>query len=238
MDGVVSRRFIAVIPARGGSKRIPKKNIVDFHGRPMIGWTIEAAQRTGRFSNIIVSTDDLEIAAVAEKFGAAVPFLRARHADDVAPVSLATLEALAQVKEHLHEEYDVVVQLMANCPLRNEEHIEAALDSFHRRDASSQLSCFKFGWMNPWWAVTLADDGRPTPLFPDAYSSGSQHLPPLYCPSGAIWIAKVPHLLEHRTFHSPDRTFWPMSWQAAMDIDDHDDLRMAELLYTMQDRKK
>jgi len=130
----------------------------------------------------------------------------------------------------------VVVQLMANCPLRKEGNIIDAFDYFKALEASSQISCFKFGWMNPWWAVTLSEDGRPNSLFPEASQTRSQDLPPLYCPTGAIWIAKVAHLMEHQTYHTPDRIFWPMPWGDAVDIDDREDLRMAELLYLMEKR--
>ena len=77
-------------------------------------------------------------------------------------------------------------------------------------------------------------DNRPESLFPEALKKRSQDLPPLYCPTGAIWIARTKSLLEQNTFHLPDRTYWPIPWEAAIDIDDHDDLRMAELLYSMK----
>lgn len=229
---MVSDATIAIIPARGGSKRIPRKNIIDFHGKPMIAWTIEAALRSGCFDRVVVSTDDAEIAEVARTHGAEVPFLRGRHADDIAPVSLATLEALSQTEEILGERYARVVQLMANCPLRNEADITAALENFSAQDSSSQISCFRFGWMNPWWAVTLDEANHPQMLFPDAYKTGSQNLPPLFCPSGAIWVANVAHLREHGSFHTPTKTFLPMAWQSAMDIDDYEDLEMAKVLMT------
>lgn len=228
------KKIVAVIPARGGSKRIEKKNIVDFHGKPMIAWTIEAALKTGRFARVVVSTDDAEIAEVSKKHGASVPFLRKGNADDVSPVSLATIGTLQQLRDETGEEYETVVQLMANCPLRDAGQIAGALDEFERSGANSQMSCFKFGWMNPWWAATLTSDNRPESLFPEALKKRSQDLPPLFCPTGAIWIARAKPLLEQNTFHMPDRTYWPIPWEAAVDIDDHDDLRMAELLYSMK----
>jgi len=233
---MVTRSRVAIIPARGGSKRIEKKNIVSFCGKPMIAWTIEAAQKAEIFERVVVSTDDPEIADVARQCGASVPFLRKLYADDISPVSLATVGTLLQLRDELGEEYEMAVQLMANCPLRNERHILDAFDYFNARKAKSQISCFKFGWMNPWWAATVAEDMRPTSLFPEAAKTRSQDLPPLYCPTGAIWIAKVKHLMEHQTYHTPERIFWPMPWEGAVDIDDREDMRMAELLYTMENR--
>ena len=225
---------VAIIPARGGSKRIEKKNIINFCGKPMIAWTIEAAQKSNMFVRIVVSTDDPEIAEVAKQFGASVPFLRKNYSDDISPVSLATVGTLFQLRDELGEEYETVVQLMANCPLRNEHHIVDALDNFKAHDASSQISCFKFGWMNPWWAATVSEGWRPNNLFPEAVDARSQDLPSLYCPSGAIWVAKVPQLIKHQTYYTHKHIFWPMSWETAIDIDDEDDLRMAEFLYVMK----
>jgi N-acylneuraminate cytidylyltransferase len=228
------RPTVAVIPARGGSKRIEKKNITPFGGRPLMAWTIEAALECRRFDRVLVSTDDPEIASVAERHGASVPFIRNAHADDNSTVSLATITALEQLRDELGEEFETVVQLMANCPLRDAGQITAALDHFRSGDASAQISCFKFGWMNPWWAVTLSPEGRPTSLFPKTQEARSQDLPELYCPSGAIWIARVADLREHQTFYTPDRTFWVMPWQSAVDIDDAEDLAMADLLRAMR----
>ena len=234
---MVAASRVAIIPARGGSKRIERKNVVDFCGRPMIAWTIDAAKKSEMFGRVVVSTDDEEIAAVARQHGASVPFLRREYADDTSPVSLVTIATLRQLREELAAEYDVAVQLMANCPLRNERLIVDAVEHFENRDASAQISCFKFGWMNPWWAATLSEDGHPRRLFPEAAQARSQDLPPLYCPTGAIWIAKVARLIEHQTYYTPDCIFWPMPWQHAIDIDDQEDLRMAELLHATADRR-
>jgi N-acylneuraminate cytidylyltransferase len=230
---MVAPRAVAIIPARGGSKRIERKNVVDFCGKPMIAWTIEAARQTDRFAFVVVSTEDPEIAELARHFGALVPFLRREYSDDHSPVSLATIGTLVQLRDELGEEFETVVQLTANCPLRNEHHIVAALDHFLARGASSQLSCSEFGWTNPWWAATLSEDGRPNHLFPERLGVRSQDLPSLYCPTGAIWIATARHLLQHQTYLTPDRIYWPMPWRAAVDIDNWEDLRLAELLYAM-----
>jgi len=138
-------RHIAVIPARGGSRRLPKKNTIDFMGKPMIAWTIEAAQAACTFDRILVSTDSIEIAQVAEEYGARVPFLRSRAYDDHSPVSEATCVALEQCSEELGEQFDVVTQLMANTPLRTADDIRCALQHFLDGGASAQISCFALG---------------------------------------------------------------------------------------------
>ncbi len=224
---------IAIIPARGGSKRIPRKNIIDFDGKPMIAWTIEAALNSQCFDRVLVSTDSDEIAEVSIASGASVPFLRQENADDAAPSSLATISALRQAEAHWQTSFDQVAQLMPNCPLRDAAHIRAAMDNFWMRDIDYQISCFRFGWMNPWWAVKLDGDMSPTRLFPEALSKRSQDLEHLYCPTGAIWIAGRDALLGAETFYGPDHSYLPMDWIGAIDIDDMDDYRMALALVRM-----
>lgn len=219
---------IAIIPARGGSKRLPRKNIMLFNGKPMIAWTIEAALQSGMFSRVLVSTDDEEIRQVSIQAGAEVPFLRHAAFDDYATSSEATLIALQQAEQHWGDNYTSVAQLMANCPLRSCEDIQKAVTHFEQSSASAQISCFKFGWMNPWWAVQLSPEGKPTYAFPEIRDSRSQDLAPLYCPTGAIWIASTTALREHGTFYAPEHVFYPMHHMSAVDIDDHDDLTMAQ----------
>ena len=224
------KQNIAIIPARGNSKRIPGKNIIDFQGKPMIAWTIEAARQSALFKRIIVSTDDPEIAEVSRNFGADVPFLRDQYHDDHAPVSLATLVALDQAQEYFEESFETVVQLMPNCPLRGTKEIVEAFENFQKSAISMQISCFRYGWMNPWWAVRLDKNGHPDPLFPETRTKRSQDLDTLYCPTGAIWIANVEALREAGTFYGSGHTYFPMDWRAAVDIDDYDDLDMARVL--------
>jgi N-acylneuraminate cytidylyltransferase len=225
---------IAIIPARGGSKRIPRKNIVDFCGKPMLAWTVEAARASEAFARVVVSTEDREIADVARAAGADVPFLRAAHHDDVADVSQATLAALQQATGHFGERYDGVVQLMANCPLRTAADITAALAAFDASGADFQISCTRFGWLNPWWAIERDGAGRGKPLFPAAMERRSQELPPLYCPTGAIWIARGAALQQAGTFYGPGHRFEPLDWISAVDIDEADDMAFARAAYAVR----
>ncbi len=230
---MVEKNVAAIIPARGGSKRIPHKNIIDFMGQPMIAWTIKAAVESGIFKRVIVSTDDKEIAQVAENNGVEVPFLRDEYADDHSPVSQAVIKAVEQAENFYDERYGTVVQLMANCPIRNSEQIIDGYNNFVDRKAKFQISCFKFGWMNPWWAVKLIDGNVPTHLFPEIHGKRSQDLDELYCPTGAVWIANCEAFLEAGTFYGPGHIFHPMNWKYAVDIDDYDDLEVAQAVFKM-----
>ncbi len=225
---------IAIIPARGDSKRIPRKNIVDFDGKPMIAWTILAAKNCDLFDHVLVSTDDEEIAEVSKACGADVPFLRKHFADDVSSVSQATVAALNQAENYWKKEFRTVVQLMANCPLRNSKDIVTAVNTFDSKSRDFQISCFQYGWMNPWWAAKLDSNNRPERIFPNTSDVRSQDLPHLYCPTGAIWIASSPALKSANTFYGHDHRFEPIPWTQAVDIDDYDDLQFALAIKTLK----
>lgn len=225
------KKILAIIPARGGSKRIPKKNIVPLAGKPMIAWTIEAAKASQYIDTVLVSTDCNDVKKVALDYKAEVPFMRLNAADDYSPVSEATLSALLQSEEY-YGAYDIVVQLMANCPLRGVKEIDNAIESFFENKQESQVSFFKYGWMNPWWAHTI-NDGTPSALFKDVGQKRSQDLEKLYCPTGSIWISQSKVLKNYKTFYSPNYRAQEINWIAAMDIDDYEDLKMAEALFNL-----
>ena len=223
-------KIVAIIPARGGSKRIKNKNIKNFYGKPMIAWTIIAAIKSKIFKRVVVSTDDIKIAEIAEKYGAEVPFLRKEFNDDYSPISEATISTLKNIKKYWNEEYDIVVQLMANCPLRNEKDIKKSFNKFKIKKRTFQISCFKFGWMNPWWAFKLDKRNKSKALFPKQLTKRSQDLPNLYCPTGAIWIAKTKDLIRNKTFYGKGYCFEEINWINAIDIDDYEDLEFAKIL--------
>jgi len=227
-------RLVAVIPARGGSTRIPRKNIVDFHGRPLIAWTIDAALESGIFQDVVVSTDDEEIAAVSRAYGASVPGLRTDAADDHSPVSDATIATLLGMASGGNE-FDVVFQLFPVCPLRTDQDIVDAHEFFRGSDADFVLSCYAFNWMNPWWAFTKDEHGIGEKLFPGP-TKRSQDLRTLYGPTGAIWIARTAALVEAGTFYGPGHKFWEIDWRHGVDIDDADDLDFAATLFALTDR--
>lgn len=220
---------LALIPARGGSKRIPKKNIKLLAGKPLIVYTIEAALASKIFAKVIVSTDDPEIAEIAKQAGAELPFIRqASLADDHSPVSLVSLDALNKLDPQ-NNIYQNIAQLMPNCPLRNENDIKESYEYFLATKSQSQISVTKYGWLNPWWAFKK-DAENLEALFPEALKQRSQDLPELVCPSGAIWWAKSNSLRQHKSFHSNDRTGFELPWHRAIDIDDYDDWKMTEVL--------
>lgn len=225
---VPDRSALAVIPARAGSKRVPRKNVREMAGRPLIAYTIEAALGSGIFARVVVSTDDDEIARIGRSCGAEVPFLRSVSlADDVTPVSAATADALGRLDPN-GTAFAEVAQLMANCPLRTVEDVRASYVAFHAAGAHAQISMARYGWQSPWWALARDAAGRIEPLFADRLQQRSQDLPELFCPTGAIWWATAETLRTHRTYHVEGRTGWELPWSHAIDIDTEDDWRLAE----------
>jgi N-acylneuraminate cytidylyltransferase len=229
--------MISIIPARGGSKRISHKNIIDFFGKPLIAWTIEAAIESKLFEVVLVSTEDEEIAQISRDYGADVPFLREKHFDDHSTVSMVTSHALEQAKLFYRKEFGVVCQLMANCPIRDASDIKAAYQNFVEEKNNFQISSFSFGWMNPWWAYQINDQELPVPLFKEALLKRSQDLPDLQCPTGAVWIAKVDEFEKCHNFYGPSFRFCEMSWTSAVDIDDYRDIEMAKSIYLMKSQE-
>lgn len=223
--------LLAVIPARGGSKRIPGKNIRPFHRKPLIAYTIDAALQSHLFDAVVVSTDDARIASVAKEYGASVPFMRSPSlADDYTPVSAATADVLERIDPD-GRRFAAVAQLMANCPLRTAADVLDSHRQFVETGADSQLSVTAYGWQNPWWAMRLNKSFVLEPLFKEDITRRSQDLPRLFCPSGAVWWTKADVLRKQRTFHIEGRTGWEMPWQRAVDIDTEDDWQMAEFLF-------
>jgi CMP-N-acetylneuraminic acid synthetase len=231
---LTSSAILAVIPARGGSKRIPGKNIRHLAGRPILAHTIAAALESHLFERVVVSTDSEEIAELAVKYQAEVPFLReASLADDFTPVSAVTVDTLVRL-DPAGDKFASVAQLMPNCPLRIASDVEDSHKQFVDSGAESQISVVRYGWQNPWWAMRRDQDFELTPLFKDQMGARSQDLPELFCPTGAIWWARAEILRQSNTFHCEGRKGWEIPWQRGIDIDTLEDWAMAETLLTLR----
>lgn len=221
---------LAVIPARGGSKRVPRKNVRLLAGLPMIAYSIRAALASGLFEHVIVSTDDEQIASIASDFGARVPFLRdSRIADDHTPVSTVSHHVVSWLANR-GERFERIAQLLPNCPLRTADDVKDSYQAFISQEHHAQVSVTRYGWQNPWWALMTDDSGAAKPLFEDKLLQRSQDLPTLYCPTGAVWWADSYALEEHGTFHLARRGLFELHWEHGVDIDDEADFQLAELL--------
>jgi len=182
---------LAVIPARGGSKRVPRKNVRPFAGKPVIVWSIEAAIAAGAFEHVIVSTDDQEIADVARAAGASVPFLRpAELADDhtgTRPVMRHAVTAFAE----LHGLPDTVLCLYPAAPFVTAAHLREAVALLaERADVDVVMPVAEFP--STIWRALGIDDGRLKRHFPEHGAARSQDLPPAYYDAGQWYLARGP----------------------------------------------
>lgn len=222
---------IAVIPARGNSKRVPRKNIVDFNGKPLIHWTIEAALASGAFDEVFVSTDDPEIAEISQQVGASVPFLREAHADDHSTVSQATAWFVDKLKkEKVTPDSESVVQLMANCPLRRSETLNRFVD-FSTADSSSVISVVQPKFGSPFWTMTKDHKQRGSFLFEEFATKRSQDLPEHFYPTGSLWYSSIDKLIQTQNFYSDSYRVFEIDWLEAIDIDTLDELDIAKCLH-------
>jgi CMP-N-acetylneuraminic acid synthetase len=210
------------------------KNIVDFHGRPLLVWTHDAALEYGGFSRVLVSTEDPVIMAAIAPLGIDVPFPRMARYDAITGAGQATALAVEQAEAFFGEHYDTVVQLMPTCPLRSARDIADALDFYASHDSEFQVSCVPLTTLNPWTALALDGAGRPTYMPGREAWFVNANRPVLHQVTGAIWIASRDGLARHGSFHGPDLRLCPTSMVSGVDIDTMEELAMASSLFSQR----
>ena len=218
--------MLALIPARGGSKGLPGKNIRPLAGIPLIGWTIAAALGARCVSRTILSSDDEAIMAVARAHGCDVPFRRpARLATDTAGALEVVLHALDKVPG-----FDAVALLQPTSPLRRSADIDAAFAAMQAAGAQSVVSVCEAA-QTPYWMYGLAAGGRMEKLLQTpAGVTRRQDLPPAYVLNGAIYITTVARLSAGCGFVDQDTVGYVMPRRDSVDIDTADEFRLAEAL--------
>ncbi len=226
-------RRIAVIPARGGSKRIPNKNIRDFSGRPMVSYIIEAALASDLFDEVHVSTDSHEIAEVASRLGLEVAFLRPPHlADDHTPIMLVLKYVLEEYLER-GIAFDSVVLLMACAPMITADDLRDAavlFDAHHGKQAV--LGVAEYPYLIE-WAFRRKPNGVLVPVQPGMFSVRSQDLPPAYYDAGQFCFMPIQRVLAAVGAGSDEGFLgYPIQRHQAIDIDTMDDWRFAELVFS------
>ena len=219
--------FLAIVPARSGSKRIPSKNITNLNGVPMIAWTIRHFHSLG--IKVFVDTDSQEIATISESFGAEVPFLRDNYFDDYTPVSKSTAYFVERLTVHNLVDQEYVVQALANCPIRSITNSKSHLNSFLNNRKSS-ISASSYAWLNPLWAHTVDKHNRCKPVFPDSHGQRSQDISKTLCPNGNLWVSEKNVLLDQRTFYSDGYELFEYPFLESVDIDTYEDLEICKKL--------
>ncbi len=219
----MSNKVLAIIPARGGSKGIPRKNMKNLAGKPLISWTIEAAQNARSISRVILSSDDEEIIRFAQGVGCDVPFTRPSWlAEDDTPSIDVVLHAIS-----LLPGYDFVVLLQPTSPLRTSNDIDAAYQMLVRQEASSCVSVCP-AKESPYWMYRISG-GRNViePFVKEDVPTRRQDLPDAYILNGAIYISSVPLLMRERSFIRKDTVGYVMDRRRSIDIDTEEDFQLA-----------
>ena len=222
---------LAVIPARSGSKGIPRKNLAKVAGKPLVAWTIETALACPLLDRVIISTDDSEIADVACCYGAEAPFLRPSElAQEDTPGIEPILHAVHWLDEHEGYRPDYVMVLQPTSPLRTAEDIKTAVQLAQERQADGVVSVCP-AHQHPYWMKRITEDGRLADFLSlDHAYTQRQELPPIYALNGAIYLTRREVLLERRTFYT-DRTYgYIMPLERSLDIDTPWDLHLADLI--------
>lgn len=224
--------LLGIIPARSGSKGVPEKNIRNVAGKPLMHYTIEAAQDSGKLSEYIVSTDSEEYAEIAREAGASVPFLRP---DELATDYSATIDAVKHAVTTYEEQYqvriDATVLLQPTTPLRKSSDIDAAIELFLDSRAESLISCYRTVHSHPNHLYEMTANNRVAPLrdqtqVPDR----RQEFEPLFLLNGALYISTRDLIFEHDVLKEEAPVAYVMPRERSINIDEEFDLQLAEFL--------
>ena len=222
---------VAIITARGGSKRIPRKNIRPFLGKPIIAYVIDAARQSGLFSEVMVSTDDAEIADIALQYGATVPFLRqAETADDFATTTDVLLEVLAQYDQQ-GQVFNYACCLYPTAPFVTPDLLRQAFATLTEHKFDTVYPVQRFGF--PVQRAVRLTDGRVDWLQPEHALTRSQDLEPAYHDAGQFYFFNVASFRNSRRLITANSGGVVISELAAHDIDTEDDWRVAELKFKL-----
>lgn len=225
---------LAIIPARGGSKGLPGKNIMSLAGKPLIAWSIEAATACLEVDRLILSSDDEQIMATARTLGCEVPFVR--------PASLASdqasgIDVILHALQVLPEKYDWVVVLQPTSPLRKAEDITACLQLCIQHHAPASVTVV--AGKSPYWSYFLDADQSMMPILgKDNTQTGRQQLPPAYTLNGAVYVARCDWFQQHRAFVTAETRAHIMSVERSVDVDTVVDFKLAGLLLEERDNPR
>lgn len=221
-----NKTFLAIIPARGGSKRLPRKNILELNAKPLIAWTIEAGLKSKYTDKVIVTSDDDEILSISEQYGA----IAIKRPDVLASDTATTFDAIKHAIDNL-EKYDYIVLLQPTSPLRNEKHVDEAIELLEAKKADAVVSVCEMEH-SPLWSNTLDDSLSMKGFLKDeVLNKRSQDLEKYYRLNGAIYICQTHKLLEEKSFIlKSDIYAYKMDRKSSINIDEEIDFIVAKAL--------
>ena len=227
---------IAIIPARGGSKRIPKKNIKDFFGKPLIAYSIEVALASNLFDKVIVSTDDEEIAKISKKYGAEVPFIRPPELSDDFTGTRDVINHTISYLEKQDEQYEYICTIYATAPLLQKEYL---IQGYEKLKSSSAINSFSATTM-PFpiqRTFKLDKNGRCEMFTPEYYMSRSQDLEEAYQDAGQFYWTKN-YQKSDKIMFGEDSIPIVLPRHLVQDIDTLEDWKRAEIMYRVLEEEK
>ncbi len=228
------KTVLAIIPARGGSKRVPKKNIYPVAGKPLISWSIEAALKANYVTDIVVTSDDSDILRIARRFQNIECLERP---DYLSTDTATTIDVLKHTLEYKNREYDYIILLQPTSPLRTSLHIDEAILMAYSKNADAIISVTKPAH-SPLWCNTIPENGDMSNfLSNNVKNTRSQDLPEYYTLNGSIFIAKPASLLRAMTFFLSSNVYsYFMKPTDSIDIDTMEDMEYAD--YLLRKRKQ
>ena len=229
----MSERVLGLIPAKGGSTRLAKKNILPVGGKPLINWAFDAVRCSEVCDQIILSTESQEVADVARSAGMDVPFLRPDHlARDPAGIVDVALHALDEL-EKAGQVFTTLVIAAPTCPLRTSQDVRDAYKLFQRSDRPFVMSVNEFSH-TPFAALRMSASGRLSPCFPEYFGRKSQELPKTYRPNGAVHVLDVPAFRLAGTYFGDPLIAYVMPRERSYDIDTALDISEVEAFLATQ----
>lgn len=224
-----NNKFLAIIPARSGSKGLQGKNIKNLNGKPMIAYSIEAAKNSKIFDDIIVSTDSQEYANISLEYGASVPFLRPEYLSSDTATTNDVVEYTIKELKKVGKEYDYFMILQPTSPLRTSEDIIEAVKLLIEKEANSVVSVCE-AEHSPLYMNTLDESLCMSGFISKDIKTRRQELPKYYRLNGAIYICKIEYFLEHKYFYGEKSYAYVMDKKKSIDIDDEFDFILTDYL--------
>lgn len=229
------KKVLAVIPARGGSKGIPNKNIINVNNKPLINFSIETALKSKFIDDLVVSTDSIKIAKIAEKAGAKVPFLRPKKLATDKAISLPViLHALEFMEKSNNINYDIIIMLQPTTPLRETKDIDQCLSTLIDKNVDSVISVVNVGGYHPLRMKRIVGENLVNYIdqgFEDMRPR--QELPDVYIRNGAIYVSTRKTILEDKSFSGKNTFPYVMSSEKSINLDTDDDLRLLKSRFNL-----
>jgi len=235
---VIENNILSIIPARGGSKGVPRKNIKKLSGKPLIAYSIEAASKSKYLSKVIVSTEDKEIASVSESFGAEIPFLRPKNlATDTAKAIEVAKHALLKMEKLDKKKYELMVYLEPPTPFRESKDIDACIELFCKYKPSAVVSVCEANQYHPILMKKIDNEGLLKPLCFEEPEGMPRQLynPPAYMRNGAVYVIKRDNILNN-IFYGDRIIPYIMPFEKSICIDSIVDWYAAEAMYNVHSK--